>query len=314
MGGPEGWEAPKGGRPRRVGGPEGWRPRRVVGGPAEGGSRDGGRGGREGGVWWDHPNLGHTHENLDTFHTTIHKQHTTHHTTTTTTQHNTKQHNTQNRSGPDICQSRVWAGGSGWGQSGSTLDWPNSVLAKLGQHEGLAKVGFSKSSMTGPETRSGCGHRHNSPSTSLLDALDRDLAGRGVWWWCCRCGVGVGCSVYFCCWGHAGGIQFSLTQLTVMSLRQSGKVFRFWTRSIDMVPIFISKEECVMKASSRVLPTFLEGAYRSAMGLALAEAEASHRAGDESRTCCFGSCCTDSREEGDPKSGSPSFFCGQWRC
>ena len=66
--------------------------------------------------------------------------------------HNTTQHNTQNRLG----QVGGEAGVGGWEQSGSTLDWPNSVLAKLGQtlktqtlakvglHEGLAKVGLAK--------------------------------------------------------------------------------------------------------------------------------------------------------------------------
>ena len=41
-----------------------------------------------------------------------------------------------------------------------------------------------------------------------------------------------------------------------------------------MVPIF-KRRACIMK----VLPTFLKGAYRSAMRLALSEAEAAHRAG-----------------------------------
>ena len=47
---------------------------------------------------------------------------------------------------------------------------------------------------------------------------------------------------------------------------------------IDLVPIF-KRKACIMKAP----PTFLKGAYRSAMRLALSEAEAGHRAGDEAR-------------------------------
>ena len=117
------------------------------GGPVERGVR-----GREGGGPWEEEGgswrggLG-DHQNLDaptkiSTHLTQHNSQTTHNTTTTTTiQHNTKQHNTQNRS--DTCQqvgvrSRWGAGGSGWGQSGSTLDWPNT---RFGPNFALAKLG-----------------------------------------------------------------------------------------------------------------------------------------------------------------------------
>ena len=85
----------------------------------------------------------------------------------------TIQHNTQNRSGSDICQQvGVWcrwgAGRGGWGgkavphwigqnrfgqtRFGQSRFWPNSVLAKLGQtlktltlaEVGLAKVGHDR--------------------------------------------------------------------------------------------------------------------------------------------------------------------------
>ena len=118
------------------------------GGPVEG------RGPREGGLG-DHPNLGRTHENLDTL------------------QHNSRTtHNTQNKSGSDICQQvGVWgrwgASGGGWRQSGSTLDWPNSVLAKLGQtlktptlaKVGLAKVGHDRCNSRGSVCCKAVAHR-----------------------------------------------------------------------------------------------------------------------------------------------------------
>ena len=120
--------------------------------------------------------------------------------------------------------------------------------------------------------------RRNSPSTSLLDALDHDLAMEDD--------------------GQVGGDVDNAADSEsdiVSDLGERGAPVDPAPRNlqitpairdallsmdeIDLVPIF-KRRPCLMKSP----PNFLKGPYRSAMRLALTEVEAGHRVGDEART------------------------------
>ena len=124
--------------------------------------------------------------------------------------------------------------------------------------------------------------RHNSPSTSLLDALDRDLAREDAKF---EVGVVVADTAVESDSDAAshfgdGDMPADPGPRDVVDIHVTPAIREalLFLDEIDLVPIF-KRRACIMKAP----PTFLKGAYRSAMRLALSEAEAGHRAGDESR-------------------------------
>ena len=119
--------------------------------------------------------------------------------------------------------------------------------------------------------------RHNSPSASLLDALDHDLAMEDN--------------------GQVGGdvdnptdsesdIASDLGERAApvdpaprnLPITEAIRDALLSLDEIDLVPIF-KRRPCLMKSP----PNFLRGPYRSAMRFALTEVEAGHRVGDEAR-------------------------------
>ena len=108
--------------------------------------------------------------------------------------------------------------------------------------------------------------RRNSPSTSLLDALDHDLAMEDD--------GQVGGDV-----DNAADSESDIPAPRNLQITPAIRDALLSMDEIDLVPIF-KRRPCLMKSP----PNFLKGPYRSAMRLALTEVEAGHRVGDEART------------------------------
>ena len=115
--------------------------------------------------------------------------------------------------------------------------------------------------------------RHNSPSTSLLDALDHDLAREDAEF---EVGAVVADTAVesdsdaVSDFGD-GGMPADPGPRDVVDIHVTPAIREglLSMDEIDLVRIF-KRRACIMKAP----PTFLKGAYRSAMRLALSEAEA----------------------------------------
>ena len=104
--------------------------------------------------------------------------------------------------------------------------------------------------------------RHNSPSTSLLDALDRDLAREDAEF---EVGVVVDIAAESDsdAVSHVGdGIAEDPGPRDVVEIHVTPAIREGFLDEIDLVPIF-KRRACIMNAP----PTFLKGAYRSAMRL-----------------------------------------------